>query len=92
MGPLQLMQGLAGAAHKGLALGLRQLCVVPVLRSELLKQLQLVGRKPRRGLTQTAPQERLKRFTPALQIAEAPISLELKPLLEGAQPVLKAQA
>ena len=54
MGPLQLMQGLAGATHQGLALGLRQLGVLPVLRSELLKQLQLVGRKPGRGLTQTA--------------------------------------
>jgi hypothetical protein len=92
MGPLQLMQGLAGAANQALPLGLLQLCVARELRGELLKQALLMGRQALRRLTQIAVEEGVKVFTPALQIAKATIGLQLKTLLQRPQPVGQAQA
>jgi len=92
MGPLQLMQSLAGAANQTLALTLLQRCIASELRSELFKQALLMGRQTLRGLAQGAAQEGVKGFPSALQIAEAPIGLQLKTLLQRSQPVGQAQA
>jgi hypothetical protein len=53
--------------------------------------LLLMRRQVERHLAQAAAQKGLKGLTPALQVAETVISLELKPLLERPQPGLQAQ-
>jgi hypothetical protein len=91
MGPLQLMQRLTGTPHQGLTAGLAQLPVSIELFSELAQQLQLMRGQGLGHLAQAAAQKGLKGLTPALQIAEPMIRLQLQPLLQRPQPSLKDQ-
>ena len=91
MGPLQFVQGLAGAPHQALAAGLVQRFVVSKLLRQLIEQLLLVRGQRNRHLPQAAAQERLKGLPATLKIAEAALSLQLQALLQRPQPGLQRQ-
>jgi hypothetical protein len=91
MGALQLMQRLTGAAHQSLTADLAEVAVDIELFGQLAEQLLLMRWQGDRHLAQAAAQKGLEGLTPALQVAETVISLELKPLLQWPQPGLQAQ-
>jgi hypothetical protein len=91
VGPLQLVQGLAGTAHQALALALALVGIGVELSGELLKQGLLVRRQGLGRLAQAAAQEAVEQLAPPLQVGEPPISLQLQALLQGPQPGLQAQ-
>ena len=51
-----------------------------------------MGWQTQRRLAQAAAQKAMERFTPPLEIAKAPIGFQVQALLEGAQPLMQAQA
>ena len=85
------MQGLAAAAHQGLALRQGSRVVGGKGRSQFVEALELVGSEGERRLAQLTGQKAAEGFAAALKIGETPFGLQVQGLLQWPQPGLERQ-